>query len=268
MTEPEADPLLRENEELRRRLEEAEETLHALRSGEAEREEAQRQALQAERLAAVSQAAEGLAHETRNALQRSQACLSVLALRCEGRPEDLDLLARLQRAQDDLHRLYEGVRDYAAPLRLDRRPCRLAEVWREAWRDLAPLAEEKKAELREEAGGDWECLADRGQMKRVFLRLLHNALESGGDPPRAEIRCGAAELGGRGAVRVAVRDNGPGFAPEQRGRLFEPFYTTKVRGAGLGLALCRRVVEAHGGRIEAGAGAGAEVVLTLPRRDA
>src|SRR5436309_13082018 len=115
----------------------------------------------------------GLAHESRNALQRSQACLSVLTLRLEGRPQELDLRARMRRAQDDLHRLYDGVREYAAPIHLDRRPCRLADIWREAWQDLGPLREAQKAELREETGGlDGECLADPFQLRQVFRNLL------------------------------------------------------------------------------------------------
>jgi signal transduction histidine kinase len=61
---------------------------------------------------------------------------------------------------------------------------------------------------------------------------------------------------------------GPGFAAEQRARLFEPFYTTKVRGTGLGLAFCKRIVDAHGGTIEPAddPGPGAAIVITLPRR--
>jgi PAS domain S-box-containing protein len=237
----------------------------------AELKEAQRKALQAERLAAVGQLAAGLAHESRNALQRNQACLSVLALKLQDRPEELGLLTRMQRAQDDLHRLYEEVRAYAAPLRLETRPCRLAELWREAWADLFPAREGTEAELREGPGvEEWECPADPFHLKQVFRNLLENALAAGGRPPRVEVSCAAAELDGREAVRVVVRDNGPGFAPECRKQLFEPFFTTKVHGTGLGLAICRRVVEAHRGRIAAAEGPdpGAEIVITLPRREA
>jgi two-component system sensor kinase FixL len=69
------------------------------------------------------------------------------------------------------------------------------------------------------------------------------------------------------AVRVVVRDNGPGLTREQRERLFEPFFTTKSRGTGLGMAICKRIVDAHGGRIEVGStnGTGAEIVLILPQ---
>jgi signal transduction histidine kinase len=233
----------------------------------AELREAQGKALRAERLAAIGQVAAGLAHESRNALQRSQACLSVLALKLQAMPEELALLTRMQRAQDDLHRLYEDVRECAAPVQLERRKCRLAELWREGWEDLAPQRAAAVAVLCEDTGGvDWECLADPFYLKQVFRNLLENALAAGGD--RVEVRCAAARIDGREAVRIAVRDNGPGFAPEQRSKLFEPFHTTKVRGTGLGLAICKRVVEAHGGRIEAGDGPGAEIVILLPRREA
>jgi signal transduction histidine kinase len=235
----------------------------------AELKEAQEKALQAERLAAVGQMVAGLAHEGRNALQRAQACLTMLGYRLQGNPEALDLVSRVQKAQDDLHRLYEEVREYAAPIRLDPCACDLGQVWREAWAEVAPFHAEKRAELREEVGDvDLHCTASPFRLKQVFRNLMDNALSASADPVIVAVRCTQAVIDGREAVRVAVRDNGIGFAPEQRQRLFEPFYTTKLRGTGLGLAICKRIVEAHGGRIEAGQnnGPGAEILITLPRR--
>ena len=77
------------------------------------------------------------------------------------------------------------------------------------------------------------------------------------------------DLAGQPAIRVAVRDNGPGLTADQRKRLFEPFYTTKVQGTGLGMAIASRLVEAHGGTIEAGPaeGPGTTILITLPRGD-
>ena len=68
-------------------------------------------------------------------------------------------------------------------------------------------------------------------------------------------------------LRVTVRDNGPGLNEEQRQKIFEPFYTTKSKGTGLGMAIAKRIMEAHGGDICVGSGdhAGAEFVLALPR---
>ena len=68
-------------------------------------------------------------------------------------------------------------------------------------------------------------------------------------------------------MRVTFLDNGPGLGPEQRQRLFEPFYTTKPHGTGLGMVIARRIVEAHGGEIKVGKETlpGAEIIVTLLR---
>jgi two-component system sensor kinase FixL len=231
--------------------------------------EAQRHALRAERLAALGEMASGLVHESRNALQRSQACLSLLALRLEGQPEALELSQRVQKAQEDLQRLFEDVRTYAAGPRLKPCRCDLRAVWREAWSDLIGLMERPRAELQEDlAGVDPYCLADPFALKQVFRNLLDNALSSGALSPRVVLHCRPAMLDAEEAICIRVRDNGRGIAPEVRARLFEPFFSTKVRGTGLGLAICKRIVEAHGGRFEAGddSDSGAEFILTLPRR--
>ncbi len=234
----------------------------------AELRDAQTKALRAERLAAIGQMVAGLAHESRNALQRAQACLSILSLRLASVPELADLLDRMQAAQDDLHHLFNQVRDYAAPVHLNLAPCDLAAVWRQAWADLEPLRQSRPASLAEEQAADAGCLADGFHLRQVFRNLLENALASGADPVRVVVGCAPAELDGRDAVRVAVRDNGPGFAGLDREKVFEPFVTTKVRGTGLGLAICKRIVEAHGGTIAVGdgPGPGAEILVTLPRR--
>jgi two-component system, LuxR family, sensor kinase FixL len=230
--------------------------------------QAQGRALQAERLAAIGQVVAGLAHESRNALQRSQACLEMLALAVRDRPEALGLIARIQKAQDHLHHLYEDVRGYAAPIALERRECDVAEVWREAWAHLEPLRREKGAVLREQAEGvDLRCAVDPFRLGQVFRNLLENALAAGRPPVAVAVRAEDAELLGRRALRVAVRDDGPGLDAEQRRRVFEPFFTTKSKGTGLGLAIAQRIVEAHGGTLAVGDDPppGAVFVLTLPR---
>jgi PAS domain S-box-containing protein len=231
-------------------------------------EEAQQRALQAERLAAIGEMVTGLSHESRNALHRGQVCLEMLALEVEDRPEALNLIARLQTAQDDLYRLFEDVRTYAAPIHLDVRACDLAELWRQAWSQLEALQPERGDLLREEIDGvDPHCAADPFRLDQVFRNILDNALCASTEPARVEIRCDQAELDGQPALLVAVRDHGAGLSPEQRQRIFEPFFTTKTKGTGLGMAITRRIVEAHGGRIAVGecVGPGTEIILTLPR---
>jgi PAS domain S-box-containing protein len=230
--------------------------------------QAQERAMQAERLAVIGEVVTGLAHESRNALQRSQACLEMLALAVHDRPDALDLINRIQKAQDHLHALYEDVRSYAAPIKLKCAPCDLREIWREAWTHLEPARAAKCGVLRESLdGADLTCTADAFRLEQVFRNILDNALAAGSAPAKIEIRAGDADLDGQPAVRVAVRDNGPGIGPDQRMKVFDPFFTTKAKGTGLGMAIAKRIIDAHGGRIAVGDvdGPGAVFVITLPR---
>jgi PAS domain S-box-containing protein len=227
--------------------------------------EAQARAVEAERLAAVGQTVAALAHESRNALQRSQACLRMLALEAGDNPKALEYIERVQKAQDDLARLFEDVRTFTAAPVLDRRRCDLRQVWRDAWRDLhadrpgCTLVEDVKTD-------DLTCVADAFRLGQVFRNLFDNAVAAAPDPARIVVRAAAAALNGRRALRVTVEDNGPGVPPDVREKLFDPFFSTKSGGMGLGLAITRRVVEAHGGRIIAGDGeaGGAAFVMTIP----
>lgn len=231
---------------------------------------AQEKALQSERLAAIGQMMAGLAHESGNALARSQACLEMLAWEVQDRPEALNLIARVQRAQDHLRQLYEEVRGYAAPLKLERSIVDVRSVWRQAWTNLALRREGREVTLEEVCDGvNTTCPLDTFRIEQVFRNILENALAACADPVRIVITAADAYLEGRHpALRICVGDNGPGLTPEQRARIFEPFYTTKTKGTGLGMAIAKRIAEAHGGRIAVAApreGTGAEIVLTLPR---
>ena len=229
--------------------------------------EAQQRALQVERLAAIGQMVTGLAHESRNALQRSQACLEMLVRRVGNRPEALDLITGIQEAQDDLHRLYEEVRNYAAPILLDRRVCDLRDVLREAWDHLEPQWKGRQVRLWEHGLRAPACEADRFRIGQVFRNILDNALAACHDPVHIDVDWSDARFDGEPAVRIVVRDNGPGLTSEERCNLFEPFYTTKTQGTGLGMAIAKRIVEAHGGGItvDASEGPGGRIVITLPR---
>ena len=104
---------------------------------------------------------------------------------------------------------------------------------------------------------------DKVQIQQVLLNLVRNAIEAMTDTKRPElVISSAADSAG---ARITVRDNGPGFAEEVAGRLFQPFVTTKGDGMGIGLKICQSIVEAHGGTIEAMAGnPGAIFVIRLP----
>jgi signal transduction histidine kinase len=108
---------------------------------------------------------------------------------------------------------------------------------------------------------------DRVQLQQVILNLIINAVEamSGVSEGSRELLIGTGKDASSG-VLVAVQDSGPGLNPENFDRLFDAFYTTKPGGMGMGLSICRSIVEAHGGRLWASrtAGPGATVQFTLP----
>ncbi len=115
--------------------------------------------------------------------------------------------------------------------------------------------------------GAFEVIGDRVQIRQVFLNLFRNAVEALADTatPRVSV---SVELAGE-FVRVHVVDNGPGFGANKPEALFAPFTTTKANGVGLGLSICRMIIESNGGHIRAEphAAGGAAFAFTLPRTE-
>jgi C4-dicarboxylate-specific signal transduction histidine kinase len=111
--------------------------------------------------------------------------------------------------------------------------------------------------------------ADRVQLRQVTMNLVLNAVQATGDHGAHPAVVRVATRGGSREVSVTVDDAGPGIAPEAREHMFEPYFTTKADGFGMGLAISRSIVESHGGSIEAVnvAGGGARFTVTLPTAD-
>jgi PAS domain S-box-containing protein len=111
-------------------------------------------------------------------------------------------------------------------------------------------------------------LGDRIQFQQVMLNLILNSVEAMNGSSEARELLIRTEQDGSGSVLVAVEDSGPGLKPESLDRLFDAFYTTKPDGLGMGLSICRSIIEAHGGRVWATTNVpqGAAFQFTLPRQ--
>lgn len=223
---------------------------------------------QSERLAAFRQVLSVISHSTRNALQRTLACIDMALRKLDGLPDVAKLLVTAREAQTDVHRLLNQVRQYTAPIQLDLARIDLRQCWREAWNELSSLREGRQVELQEvDDGGNRLAAADLPLLRQAFQYLLENALAAVDDAVTVTVSCREGMTQGRPAIQVEIRDNGPGVDPEIVPRLFEPFFTTRPKATGLGLPIVKRIVEAHGGAIalEPGYGTGLAVTLTIPR---
>ena len=221
------------------------------------REDAVRAAEQARHLASLGQMSAVLAHEIRNPLASLKGNAQLLA---RSLPEGDKPRAKADRVVDEAVRLEHLTNDLLAFARsgeikvADADP---AALLRAAAADVGAGARIRIADAS--APRSWPLDADR--MRQVLVNLLENAAEMSEGP----IDAGVARDGS--ALRFTVRDHGPGLPAADLERLFEPFFSRRIRGTGLGLAVCKRLVDLHGGTIAAknADGGGAEFEISLPR---
>ncbi|MBU6173611.1 MAG: PAS domain S-box protein [Planctomycetes bacterium] len=238
---------------------------------EADLKLAQLRLIQSERLAAIGQMMTGLAHESRNALQRSRACLDMLDLDLESAPEQRDLVRRIRSALVELQTLYEEVRSYAAPIQLGKTRQTIAELCAEVWANLEEQRKHLDVRLEIDCGDCPAIYCDAQRVSQVIRNIYENALAVSPKGSTLFTTCRPVQHSQIHFVQVCFTDDGPGLSEEQRQRIFEPFFTTKTKGTGLGMAICQRLVEAHAGRIYVGEqehrhpkAHGAVMVMELP----
>jgi signal transduction histidine kinase len=242
-------------------------------------ERADEQARLRERLAALGQMAAGLAHEIRNPLAGMEVIAGLLSRRAEGRPEEQMLVAELTGELRSLADTVTDCLDFVRPLALVRGPVDLIELL-EASLTVAQsrvgfggTIERRYAESLPEivADGDrlravvvnlivnaFEAMAEGGGNggHRLALGLRDHVVDGGGIPVRvgADGDATAPEDGPAREVVISVSDTGPGIPAELREKVFYPFFTTKQRGSGVGLANAQKIAVSHGGTIEVDTG--------------
>ena len=219
------------------------------------------------RLAAMGEMAAALAHQLRTPLSTALLYSANLA------QPDLSEEARARfadRATEQLKRLERLIQDVLLFARGESigREAIPVEAWLgEVVQTVAPLFRARQVDLDFTVDvADAVVVGGRKPLSGALINLLENALQVSPSGARVGL---AASLAGS-TLRIGVRDQGPGVAPDLRARVFEPFYTTRGQGTGLGLAIALGVARAHGGSIEVtvdpagGDGAGAEFVFLLP----
>jgi two-component system, NtrC family, sensor histidine kinase HydH len=223
-----------------------EETNRQLRRAEAD-------ARRSERLAALGQMSAGLAHEIRNPLGVIKGSAEMLAQKVQNtNPLASELAGFIGTEVNRLNSLIARFLNFARPSHLDLRPAQVPEIVDralEAVRQQFPAA--NVTVQRHYAEHLPDVLLDSQLCEQVFVNLVTNAFQAtDGGGARVEIGIEVEESNGKSGVGVTVEDNGPGVAPELREQIFNPFFTSKKDGVGLGLSIVAKIVDDHHGWIK------------------
>jgi signal transduction histidine kinase len=216
-----------------------------------------------ESLAAVGEFAAGLAHEVRNPLTSVQIDLQLVESEL---PPGSDLLEAQQKALSEIRRLDSTVRDALRVARsgtIQPRAMDIRGPLEAAALAARPVFEARGAELiLELPSHDLMMDGDPGALEQLFLNLMQNAGQALGRGGRAEVSVRKSEPD----IVVLMKDDGPGMPESVRERVFEPLFSTRREGTGLGLPIAQRIALAHGGtiRIRSAPGEGTEVEVRLP----
>jgi two-component system sensor histidine kinase HydH len=215
-------------------------------------------------LASLGSLAAGVAHEIRNPLSSIKGFGTYFKERYRDNPEDGKTADIMIQEVDRLNRVITQLLDYARPMTMQRQEIMLQDIIRRTLHMIEAQAGEKGITLQADMSADVHAISiDPDRMQQVFLNLCLNAL-------------GAMDAGGvlsislvetpDGYVRVEVRDTGVGIAPQDLGRIFDPYFTTKPSGAGLGLAIVQKIINSHNAEIHIAStpGNGTTVTILLP----
>jgi signal transduction histidine kinase len=244
-----------------------EETNRQLRRAEAD-------ARRAERLAALGQLSAGLAHEIRNPLGVIKGSADMLSRKVSASdPLTAELAGYISSEVNRLNALVTRFLDFARPSKLEVRPERITEIVDRALDAATHSVPDSGAKIeREYAANLPEIPADPQLCEQVFVNLITNALQAmqaqdGSFEKRLRVAIAPEESYGEPGVGVIVEDTGPGVPPESREQIFNPFFTSKKDGVGLGLSIVAKIVDDHRGsiRLEDNTPHGARFHVFLPQ---
>ena len=226
-----------------------------------ENERLRHELVRAEKLKTVSTLAAGMAHEIKNPL----AAIKTFSEFLPERYDDAEFRATFARIVphevERINGLVQRLLDFARPLPPKLQPVSLSRIVGETAEFLNDLCVKKRVQIETAFTPLDEVLADSSQLKQVCLNILLNSLEAMEQPGRISI----ATTRDNGSLSLTISDTGPGIAPKDLPHIFDPFYTTKPTGTGLGLSVVHNIIREHNGRIriESTPGLGTTVCMTL-----
>jgi len=227
--------------------------------------------IQSERLNALTLLAAGVAHEIGNPLNSLHIHLQLLERRLRKVPEALrkEMSKSLSVAKEEISRLDTIIRQFLGairPARLERQLENINQLVQESIRFMAAEIADRNILVETELRADLPLLeVDRTQLKQAFFNVIKNAFQAMKTGGILRVRTDVDDR----FVSITFADSGGGIPEDQMSKIFEPYFTTKAGGSGLGLLIVRRIVREHGGEIELlnNAGHGLALTMKLPVRD-
>lgn len=217
-----------------------------------------------DRLASLGRVAASVAHEIRNPLAAIEGFAALLTRDLKEQPAQLRLAEKTVYAARQLNAVVGNLLGFTREMTLRKAPCELNRIMYETLAQVAPMAEDQRVEINARlAPGLPTVPADQVMLRQAFVNIVTNAVEA--CPHRNGGRIDITTEFEDGSIRIRICDNGPGIPQDRKKRIFEPFFTMKEGGVGLGLALCQRIIESHDGMIEecGRPGEGAQFVIEL-----
>jgi PAS domain S-box-containing protein len=229
--------------------------------------EARERARRNESLAALGSVVANVAHEVRNPMLAISAHVEALALQAS--PDQEESIHAVRAELKRLGRLVGELLEYGRPRGVDFETVSVADVLTAAIDACAPVARSAGVEVHCGQAAAPPVVGDPGRLRRAFVNLIENAVQHSPAGGMVEVMVQTAQRAGRTVVECHVIDGGAGFTPGELARAFEPFYTRRNGGTGLGLPIVRRILSDHGGSVEAGnrSGGGAYTVVRLPAKE-
>jgi two-component system sensor histidine kinase HydH len=239
--------------------------LTAEREHEVELNRMRERLAQNEKIAALGRMAAQVAHEVRNPLTGLRLYAMHLRSKFADRltPDEGELCEKILQNVDHLSNITEQILNVARPISLTRLPCRVEPLIRDVLQLLDSQLRASCVEIQLDLT-DTGCavMIDASSMRSALVNLLLNAVQSMPSGGTLSIKSRAEG----DSLTLEIADTGCGMTPEQLAQVFEPFYTTKSKGLGLGMPYAKRVIEEHGGSISlaSASGAGTQVEIRLP----
>lgn len=230
------------------------------------KEEAERKLLQAERLSMMGQMVASIAHEIKNPLGSIKGAVQILKDKSTPSGDKAEFTSIIEKEVDRLDNVVRDYLTYARPVPTVPSDTDICQVIYAAIRQITPQCDQHQIKIAFAPEQLPHIQGDSARLHQLFLNIFLNAIQAMPSGGEISVRCRVTSDDSNSYLETLISDSGPGIPSENLPKIFEPFYSTKAHGTGLGLATAKTIVTEHEGtiRAESASGQGTTFVIALP----